>query len=237
MNQKRRPDEDPMPDFVSSLEQRLRESALTQGCAEQTTHRSHFPRWAPRLAVPLAASVAVAAVIYAFIASDDTHVTRAYGKPLILRTATVDASVVTHQLQRGLSARLALGTDARLTAARPISAFGGTAYLVTGDTGWCLTAPDPAMSDSQTSDPTRRGAVTCARNADVYRYGIALAVGDNVIAAIPQGVKNPTLTAPDGTSRQLSPSDQGVVVAEREPAGSRLTLYDINEVERVFRLP
>ena len=71
----------------------------------------------------------------------------------------------------------------------------------------------------------------------MYRYGIALGVGDNVVAAIPDGAKRPTVTSPDGSTRDLEPSSQGVVSATDLPAGSSLTLYAADGSTRTLRLP
>jgi hypothetical protein len=116
-----------------------------------------------------------------------------------------------------------------MTAARPVKAFGSTAYVVTGDAGWCLVVPDTSID--AIGDSRSRG-VTCGRRADVYRYGISLIVGRNALAAVPQGVPDPTVTSKDGTVRELKPTAQGVVVVEDIPSGSVLTLYAKDHSQR-----
>lgn len=226
-----------MPDFVEALEQRLRNEAAAPNRANQPSSKPRGARhWIPRIAIPAAGSLALAGVILAISASNDHQTQTAFGKPLILQTSPVDAAKVMQEVQGGMSVMLRLGKGALLTAARPVTAFGGTAYVLTGDRGWCLTAPDPAVGDPAGADPARRGAVTCARTDDVYKYGIALGVGNNAIAAIPQGVQDPRLTAPDGATRDLAPSGQGVVVADNVQDGSVLTLYGPDGTTRSLHL-
>ncbi len=222
-----------MPDFADALERRLSEMATATGRGPRL-RASVRPR---RLAVASLACAALAAAIVATTTGHRDGIESAYGKPLILVTAPVDATKVLDEIQNGLTLRLALGADATLTAARPVPAFGGTAYVMTGEAGWCLTAPDPAMPSPATADPARSGAVTCAKTADVYRYGIALGVGNNVIAAIPDGAKQPTVSSPDGSTRTLEPTSQGVVSAAELPARSALNLYASDGTTRTLRLP
>jgi hypothetical protein len=213
-----------MPDFVDALEQRLRHHANE----ESSPSPSRRPR--PRIALVLAAagSVAAVALIVGLTTSSRPEDRRADskpvdGRPLILKTAAVDAQNVIDEVQSGNLARLVLGADVRLTDARPVPAFGGISYVITGDKGWCLVAPDDAIDLK--ADPARRGGLTCQTRAVIDRFGIALIVGHNAIAAVPQGVPAPTLTAADGTIRHLKPSDQGIVTVEDGPSGSVLTLY------------
>jgi hypothetical protein len=121
---------------------------------------------------------------------------RADARPLILKTAAVDVQDVIDAVQSGGTVRHVLGANATLTEARPISAFGSVAYMLTGDRGWCLVAPDDALSP--TANPVRTGGLTCQTLDSIYRFGIALIVGHNLIAALPQGVPAPTLTDRDG---------------------------------------
>jgi hypothetical protein len=223
-----------MPDFVDALERRLREEAS----AEVPARRSRRAR--PRITVALAvvSGLVLVALVVAIATSpprDEGRTPRATTTPLILRTATIDAQRVLDEVQSGMSVRLVLGPDARLTAARPVAAFGGTAYVLTGDQGWCLTAPDDALDP--TGDPARTGGVTCQRLATIYRFGIPLGLGHNAIAAIPKGVPSPTLTAPDGTIRRLTPSAQGIVLVDHGPPGSVLTLYARDGASRALHLP
>lgn len=210
-----------MPDFTDALEARLR------GAAERPRRR--LARRGPRFA--LATAAVAAAVALAVVATTDRHGPVAYGKPLILATPAVAADDVIDRLEHGLTAMVVFGDHLRLTEARPVPAFGGTAYVVTGPDGWCLTAPDPAADH-----PQEESGVTCMRTPDVYAYGIALGIGTNVVAALPQGAKDPTVRLPDGTARDLQPSDQGVVVAENLPPGSVLVLYAADGSERTTRL-
>ncbi|HEU4973800.1 MAG TPA: hypothetical protein VFT50_01825 [Baekduia sp.] len=144
-------------------------------------------------------------------------------EPRILETATADVQRLIDEVQDGMTVRMVLGPDAHMTAARPVPAFGGVAYVITGDKGWCLVAPDDAL-DSR-SDPARHGAITCQTLAMTYRFGIPLIVGHSAIAVIPQGVPAPTVTAPDGAIRRLTPSEQGVVLVDNGQPGSKLSLY------------
>ena len=228
---------DLMPDFIATLERRLRDAAIDAHAVEADPRPRRSRRWGARLTVPALAAVALAGLFVLISASGDHRTPKAYGKPLILQTPPVDASKVLRELKQGMSATLTLGNDTSLTTARPVPAFGGTAFVVTGDRGWCLTAPDPAIGDPSTADPAREGAVSCAPTSVVYKYGISLGVGDNVIAAIPQGVKHPTLAAPDGTVEALEPSDQGVVVAADVVHRSVLTLYAADGTTRSLHLP
>jgi hypothetical protein len=227
-----------MPDFVDALEGRLRQEA-SAGVPARRPRRAR-----PRITVALAvvSSVALVALVVAIATSSSRdadrradHRPRLDATPLILRTATTDAQRIIDEVQSGMSVRLVLGPDARLTAARPVPAFGGTAYVLTGHQGWCLTAPDDALDP--TGDPARRGGLTCQKLATVYRFGIPLAVGHNAIAAIPQGVAAPTLTTPDGTVRRLTPSAQGIVLVDHGPRGSVLTLYARDGATRTLHLP
>ena len=223
--------DNPMPDFVETLERRLRRHAA----GEEPDIRSQPTRRArPRITVALAASFALAALIVGITMSRDEG-PRAFGKPLILRTATVQAQSIIDEVQSGHGVRVVLGADARLTDARPVPAFGGIAYVITGDKGWCLVAPDEALD--RTADPARSGGLTCRRLADVYRYGIALIVGHNAIAAVPQGVPDPTMTTRDGAVRHLKPSPQGVVTVEDSPSGSALTLYADDDTTSTLHVP
>jgi hypothetical protein len=215
--------EHPMPDFTDALEEQLRVRAQVPcgagdvaSPARRRMRRRHTP-----VAVAALSCAALLVAVFAIVASDEDHTPAAYGRPLILREHPTDAPEVIKRLQNGMSARLVLGTDARLTTARAIEAFGSTAYVVTGPSGWCLAAPDPKLS----GDALRTGGVTCARTRQVHRYGIALAVGGNVIAALPDNAKPPTLTTPDGSLQTLRPSDLGVVTAAVVKSGSVFTLY------------
>lgn len=229
--------ENPMPDFVDALELRLREAAAMPVPREPRRRQRRVLTWPRSLVAAGATCAAVLAVILVVSVSDDRSTPAAYGKPLILETAPVQATDVLERVQRGGSVLFVLGEDAKLTSARPVKALGGTGFVLIGDKGWCLTAPDPAISDPGTADPTRTGAVTCARRADVYRYGIALGIGNSALAAVPDGAKSPTLTSPDGDVQVLQPSAQGIVTVADAPRHSRLTLYASDGTTRDLTIP
>jgi hypothetical protein len=215
-----------MPDFVDALEQRLRHRSTAPRSQKRRTRR-----WFPRRGMTTTLAIGGACVaIVAALAVSERQDARVYGKPLILQTAAVEVPSIIDELQNGASVRAVLGPNARLTDARPVKAFGDTAYVVTGDAGWCLVVPDPAIAPN--GDARSGRGVTCSRLADVYRYGISLIVGHNALAAVPQGVPNPTVTSKDGTVRALEPTDQGVVVVENIPSGSVFTLYDKDRTQR-----
>jgi hypothetical protein len=208
-----------MPDFVDALEQRLRETSTAA-----RSQKSRAPRWLSRRGMTTTLAIGGACVaIVAALAVSERQDARVYGKPLILQTAAVEVPSIIDELQRGVSVRAVLGPDARLTDARPVKAFGDTAYVVTGDAGWCLVVPDPAIAPN--GDARSGRGVTCS-------YGISLIVGHNALAAVPQGVPNPTVTSKDGTVRALEPTDQGVVVVEDIASGSVFTLYDKDRTQR-----
>ena len=226
--------EQPMPDFTDALEGRLRvAAAVLRGAGEPAQRaRPRIRRLFMRVAVPVLICAVLVVAVFAVVASDEDQTPTAYGRPLILREAATDAPEVIAQLQSGLSVRMTLGMDARLTTARAIEAFGSKAYVVTGPSGWCLAAPDPKLS----GDALRTGGVTCARSAVVYRYGIALGVGGNVIAALPANATPPTLISPDGRAETLHPSDLGVVTAQQVENGSVFTLYGQDGSRRTLHI-
>jgi hypothetical protein len=211
-----------MPGFVYALERRLREEASAEPLRERPRpSRRRRPRITIAVATASALALAVVAAVGLSGPAPDTP-TRADGPPLILKTAAVDVQDVIEAVQSGGTVRHVLGADATLTEARPIPAFGSVAYVLTGDRGWCLVAPDDALSP--TADPVRTGGLTCQTLDSINRFGIALIVGHNVIAALPQGVPAPTLTDRDGTTRHLTPSDQGVVTVGDASSGAVLAL-------------
>lgn len=223
---------DLMPDFSDSLDSRLRQVA--EVTAEEDRAAVAGPRRVLRLAAP--ALVAAAVLLAVAIGTGNDGTPPAYGEPLILKAPTVANDEIVRQLQQGVSVRMTLGDGARLHTARAIPAFGGTAYLVTGDVGWCISAPDPALLDVGTGDPAREGAVTCSRLADIYRYGLYIGVGSNALVALPANATPPVLETSDGRTRELTPNDQGVVVIERAPADSVLTLFGPDGSTRSLRL-
>lgn len=206
-----------MPDAVNALEQRLRHEA-TAGRAPEPDRRL----W-PRRAALVIPFVVVGALLLVFLLSPTSPQGVRDEAPLILQTAAVRVPSVIDDLQRGATVPAVLGPNARLTDARPVHALGSTAYVVTGDEGWCLVVPDPALTSA--SDHRTATGVTCSRLAHVERYGISMIVGHNALAAIPQGVPNPTVTFRDGALRELKPTDQGVVAVDDLPSGSVFTIY------------
>jgi hypothetical protein len=212
-----------MPDFTERLEEQLRSAAITDAPPRRhraTPRRGGIVLRHRRLAASFALCLVLALCVVVAGGLDDRRTPTAYGKPLVLLTPTVDAS---RDLKGGLATLLAFGPGAQLDQAHPIQAFGGTAYVLSGPKGWCLSAPDPGAAD-----PAREGGVTCTPNASFLRYGIALRVGSNFIAALPQGVRKPTVRLPDGTTRELTPSDdQGVVTAENLPTGAVVTTFSV----------
>lgn len=214
-----------MPDYVDALEQRLRRAAASpSGDLAPSPPPRH--RWAARVAAPAMACVALAGTVLIFAAAGDDRTPRAYGKPPILRTAPVEAAQVIRALTDSGTAKSAFAGDVRLTEVRLVTGFGqAKSYLVTGPSGWCLTLPNPESNENPPVDPLKSGGVTCIPTNLVYKYGISGVNGGNLAAALPEFAKHPTLKSPDGTIKELEPSDQGVVVATDVEPGSVLTLY------------
>jgi hypothetical protein len=229
----------PMPDFTAALEERLRSAAAAAPAVTARTRSARGTRHRRRIVLAAATLVlAVAATVAGLSASDDDgtgpHLTRspaaAYGRPLILATPSIAPPKGLHE--GGLAMTMILGAGARFTQAWPIRVRGGIAYVAqAGDAGYCLSTPDPAADD-----PDVERGVTCMKTADFLRFGIALVVGPNVLAAIPQGVRSPTLTLRDGTVRTLVPDAHGVVATGDAEAGSELTFYAPDGARRSVRL-
>jgi len=205
-------DYEAMPDYLNALEVELRAKASTETSAAPAHRQLIWRR--PLIAVAAAAAIAIPVVV---IAGSVGHEQAAYGQPAILDTP---ATGIPQPLKHGLALELAAGPDATLTQARPIPAFGDTAYLLSGDDAWCLSAPDP-----QAKRPDTERAVTCTRTNAFMRIGISLVAGNHYIAAIPHGVDNPTLTHADGTTETLAPNDQGVVTVDTLAPGDKVTLH------------
>jgi len=206
-----------MPDVVDQIEQRLRQEA----------RRPKARSWTPPLAVTAALGAAVACLVLVLAVRGEDRGPRSRpveaGSLLILRTAAVSAPEVIQQLERGGTVRAVLGAGAQLDQARPVPAFGNTAYVVSGPRGWCLTLPDASLATSGSA--YQSSGVTCRRTADVYRTGMVLAVGQRVLAVVPEGTRSPTLASRSGQVRELKPSDQGVVAIEDGPPGWLFTAY------------
>jgi hypothetical protein len=200
-----------MHDYLGALELELKAKA-----AHTETRWVRTPQWRRPLVAIVAVSALVIPVI-AILASVGGQTEPAYGRPLILKTAAIE---IPAPLKDGLALQLAAGPNSALTQARPVTAFGGTAYLLSGENAWCLSAPDP---DARRPDAER--SVSCTHTKEFLRIGISLVLGNHYIAAIPAGVKNPTLTRADGSNQDLRPDRQGVVVVDALAAGDKVTLH------------
>lgn len=65
--------------------------------------------------------------------------------------------------------------------------------------------------------------------------GLPSAWAETVVAALPEFARRPTLRSSDGTTQDIEPSDQGVVVATGVKPGSVLTLYAADGTARPLR--
>lgn len=206
-----------MPDFSDTLEDRLLRISDELEASRAQPRMTAVTRGRRMRPLAVASTVAVVVVIagVATVVSAGPGAQTAYGKPLILSAPTVDAS----RFGGGLEAMTALGPGARFDKAREIPTSAGPAYLVSGDKGWCLTVPDPASKN-----PSEERGVTCATPAAFDRIGLSIDIGGTYLAAIPQGVKNPTLESDGSPARELVPSDLGVVSAT-VTSKSEITLY------------
>lgn len=202
-----------MPDYLSALE---RDLALRAEYSRSAPFR--FAGGLKRPIVALAATLVFAAIglAVAEIGSESP----AYGQPRVLR---IDAVDVPPPLRNGLALQLAAGWNATLTEARPIRAFGSTAYLLSGEDAWCLVAPDP-----DAARPSVEPVVSCVRTSEFMRIGVSVSAGTHYIAAIPQGVEPPTLTTSDGREMSLRPNQYGVVIVDGVRPGSTITLHPTN---------
>jgi hypothetical protein len=221
-----------MPDFTDRLEQQLRSAALAGGASPRRRRRGAAFRLQvrhARLAAAGAACLAIALVAVLVSGLSDHATPRAYGKPLLLQTPTVDA---TTQFENSTYAAESLGPGARFDHAYPITVFGGTAYVVSGDRGWCMSVPNPGLPDEHYPS-----AVTCTTNAQFLSDGIAVLVGSSYLAALPQGVKDPVVQRPGSTPEELEPSGQGVVVATGLPSGTSITSYSTSGAPTTITVP
>lgn len=206
-------DFDAMSNFLSRLEQDLKDEAVNTGRRRATVPRTR------RLAVALPVAVVGAIVLAVAIGPFAGNTPPAYGKPAILQTppTTIPAT-----LRGGLALEVAAGPNAALDEARPVEVFGSTAYLLSGDDAWCLSVPDPAAAR-----PDIERGVSCVDTDEFMRFGIALIVGDRYVAAIPQGIDAPTLRGRDSNTRRLDLDAHGVVSA-RLATGDTVARYDID---------
>ncbi|CAB4901109.1 unannotated protein [freshwater metagenome] len=232
--------ERPMPDFADALERHLRAAAQatvvrpTAPAAVHGRRRAHDGR--PRVLAgrrglrrPFAAAgslalVALVLVLVLALGGSGPGTSRAFGAPLVLRTPLVP---LPEGSRPGISAEIFIGPDSgRITKGHRISTAAGPAFLYGDERGRCLTAPVPGVPRPEVN----RG-VTCVRGASFRRSGIAGWIGDEdratYIAAVPQGVRNPTVSYSGGPPRELVPSDIGVIVVRTtEPAV--VTRYDVD---------
>lgn len=214
----------PMPDFADALERHLREAASELSRAVPVAD-APSPWWVARRARsgrrPLAfvgslGLVAAIVAIVLLVGGGGPTAPKAVGAPLVLRTPVV---VLPEVARPGFSAEMFIGPDAvRITRGHRIATAAGPAFLYGDARGRCLTFPDPSAPD-----PARSRGVTCVTGADFRRAGIAGWMGDEngaaYLAAIPQGVRSPTVSFSGGPEQELRPSDIGVVaVTTTEPA-------------------
>jgi hypothetical protein len=214
-------DAEAMHDYLAALELRLKSEAVHAGAGRTRT----LARRRPAIAVAIVFAVVLPAVLV--VGSLGGQAPRAYGKPAILQTAPV---AVPAALKGHLAFNLAAGPRSTPLEARPIPAFGGTAYLLSGKDAWCLSAPDPAAGE-----PDIERGVTCTRTSEFLKLGISLLVGNHYIAAIPQGVDDPTLRHADGSTETLHPDEQGVVVVDPLSAGDTVSLHGTDGHTRIDR--
>lgn len=213
-----------MPDFTDALERDLRTEAANLAAAASL-------RRSRRRRATLAAGLAIAAGTVAVVVSSLGSSTEpAYAGPLIVKAPQVDAPQVARQMERGLMAQTTLGGDVHFDQVREIATDAGPAYLVGGTKGWCLTVPDAASPN-----PSQERGVTCATPAQFNRIGLSLSVGGRYVAALPQGVRNPTLKRTSMSTTELTPSKYGVVSLAVRP-GDVVTMYSTSGTPRADRV-
>jgi hypothetical protein len=242
--------DDPMPDFVAALEHRLRAAALEQAAATAAPVAAADPARPGPVARPdleyrpslrerladhrptrrraLGGAVLVLATLVALVLAFSVRTPPAVSGPDILNAPRVTDP---EYLRRLLGDSMTMGPGADYARARSVEAVGGRAYLVPVPRGWCLRAPSPS------ADPAGRGAgVTCTSDAEFRRAGIFVVVGDTLVAAVAEGVRDPTLTSPDGTVRTLKPNELGVVIVRRL-AGATYTQFARSGPPSEFTMP
>jgi hypothetical protein len=209
-----------MHDYLTTLELELKAQAT-----QPAPGRRDALSWRrPAIAIGIVSMLVIPGLV---LAGSIGREAPAYGKPPILKTPAVD---IPQPLKQGLALQLAAGPNSTLTEARPIPAFGGTAYLLSGNDAWCLSAPDP-----EADHPQAETGVACTRTKEFFRIGISLVLGNHYIAAIPDGVRDPTLTRADGTTETLHPNEQGVVVVDALSAGDTVSLHGADGTSRTDR--
>ncbi len=202
-----------MPDYTAKLEGELRRAVRRQAARSAS-------RRAVRRTVVVTAVVAAGIVVIASGAGPSSTEVRA-AVPLLKRP-TVDASALRHDLPEAV-------VDAgRLDQARAVAVPGGTAYFIPkSGGGWCVTGPDPA-----TDDPQREYASTCVSDVTFGTRGITLRVGTGaqsyLVSAPPAGASAPTVTAADGTPRDVRAAD-GVALVTGIEAGDTVVTHDSDD--------
>lgn len=182
------------PDFAAQLDSLLRQEAARLASARPSRRQIRRAGFGGTIAV--LAGAAVLAITLR------TSAEPAFAGPLILKSPEVDAS----KYAGGALSDMMLGPGARWDRAHEIGTPAGPAYVVSGDRGYCISAPDPAAPQ-----PAEERGAACTSTAEFERLGLSIAVGNLYIAAVPQDVPAPTIRTTDGAVRELSPRD-GVVV-------------------------
>jgi hypothetical protein len=242
--------DDPMPDFVAALERRLRAAALEQAGATAGPAAAADPERRAPVARPdlgyrpsfrerladhrptrrraFGAAVLVLATLVALVLAFSVRTPPAVSGPDILNAPRVTDP---EYLRRLLGSSMTMGPGADYARARTVEAVGGQAYLVPVPRGWCLRVPAPS------ADPAGRGhGVGCTTDAEFRRVGISVVVGETLVAAVAEGVRNPTLTSPDGKVRTLQPNELGVVIVRRL-GGATYTQFARSGPPEVFTMP
>ncbi len=213
-----------MPDFTDALERDLRTEAANLTAA---VVRRRSLRRRTTLAAGLALGAGTAALVMSSLGSSTEP---AYAGPLIVKAPQAEAPGVARRMERGLMAQRVLGGDVHFDQVREIATAAGPAYLVGGPKGWCLTVPDAASPN-----PTQERGVSCATPEEFNRIGLSLSVGGWYVAALPQGVRNPTLKRASIATTDLTPSEYGVVsIGVR--SGDVVTMYSSDDVPRTDRM-
>lgn len=200
----------PMEDFVADLERRLTGAAVLPAAASTSARWGLGRTCVTRRVVALGLSAAVLAVAIVGVAGSSGQTSpAAYAQWKILQTRPVDA---------------------RFDAARPIPSKFGTIYFVASDRGWCMVAPDPLTMFPDVG-------VSCVPGDRFANEGLILGLGASFYAVLPDGMRLPTLRAPDGEERTIQPNEQGVVIAEDLPKGSVVTTFDRDGVPTRRAIP
>lgn len=213
-----------MPDFTDVLERDLRTEAASLAAAAPL-------RRSRRRRATLAAGLAIGAGAVAVVVSSlGSSTDPAYAGPLIVKAPQVDAPEVARRMESGVTAQYTLGGDVHFDQVREIATDAGPAYLVGGAKGWCLSVPDAASPN-----PSQERGGSCATSAEFNRIGVSVSVGGWYVAALPQGVRNPTLKRKSMSTTELTPSKYGVVSIAVRP-GDVVTMYSTSGAPRADRI-